>query len=265
MNSWKEYQIAVSGTHHVRGSDPAYEERFDQVLSFHEPGLAAVRKGEHAWHISPSGRPAYARRFERTFGYYQQRAAVCDETGWFHIDVNGAALYNHRFAWCGNFQQSLCAVRDLTDNYFHIKLDGELAYEQKWKYAGDYRDANAVVQGVAGFSTHIDSFGNETHGVWFIDLDVFHKGFARARDAEGWTHIDKTGKAIYRRRFALIEPFYNGQARVERFDGGIEIIDEMGNCRAEVRQSLKSKSSVKRINKLKLKVANSTPLEKRQG
>ena len=41
-------------------------------------------------------------------------------------------------------------------------------------------------------------------------------------------HIDEAGHPLYTRRFVAVEPFYNGQARVERFDGGIEVIDETG-------------------------------------
>ena len=52
-------------------------------------------------------------------------------------------------------------------------------------------------------------------------------GSARARD-DGWMHIDATGRPLYRRRFAALEPFYNGQARVERFDGTLEVMDEAG-------------------------------------
>jgi Fe-S cluster biogenesis protein NfuA len=33
------------------------------------------------------------------------------------------------------------------------------------------------------------------------------------------------GTPIYAGSFAAMEPFYNGQARVERFDGGLEVID----------------------------------------
>ena len=78
------------------------------------------------------------------------------------------------------------------------------------------------------------------HGVRFLDLDVFHKGCARARDEDGWTHIDATGRPLYARRFAAVEPFYNGQARIERFDGGLEVIDEAGCRVVELRPPLKS-------------------------
>ncbi|HRI10833.1 MAG TPA: hypothetical protein PKW35_23600, partial [Nannocystaceae bacterium] len=83
-------------------------------------------------------------------------------------------------------------------------------------------------RGDHGRSSHIDRDGHLLHGRWFDDLDVYHKGFARARDSHGWMHVDIRGEPIYSRRFAAVEPFYNGQARVERHDGGLEIIDERG-------------------------------------
>jgi len=64
---------------------------------------------------------------------------------------------------------------------------------------------------------------------------VFHKGFAPKRDAEGWMHVTGEGRPGYPRRFASVEPFYNGQARVERLDGGAEVIAEDGRTLVELR------------------------------
>ena len=52
-------------------------------------------------------------------------------------------------------------------------------------------------------------------------------GGARARRARG--------QPLYARRFAAVEPFYNGQARAERVDGGLEVIDEAGKRLVELR------------------------------
>jgi hypothetical protein len=131
-------------------------------------------------------------------------------------------------------------VRSTAGDYHHITGDGHPAYGERWRYAGDYRDGFAVVQRADGRSTHIDDQGRPLHGRWFLDLDVFHKGFARARDESGWMHVDRTGRPTYARRFSAVEPFYNGQARVERHDGGLEIIDEAARCLAELRPALRS-------------------------
>ncbi|RMG10990.1 MAG: methyltransferase [Deltaproteobacteria bacterium] len=237
---WQDIAVAPSGTHHIRGGVPLYADRFDQVLKFHAPGLAAVRRGKEAWHIRVDGSPAYGRRFVKTFGFYEGLAAVVSPDGWHHIRTDGTDLYRERYEWCGNFQGGRCAVRQPGGAYFHITSDGEPAYEARWKYAGDYRDGVAVVQGKDGRSTHIDLCGALIHGVWFLDLDVFHKGFARARDDNGWTHVDTSGRPAYQRRFAGVEPFYNGQARVERFDGGLEVIDTSGTRVVELRPALRS-------------------------
>ena len=239
--SRQSFNISSCGTHHVdeRGW-PAYGQRFDEVLKFHPPGLAAVLRRGQAWHVRSDGSPAYARRFFRTFGYYEALAAVVAPEGWHHITVEGADAYARRYAWCGNFQQGRCAVRDHNGNYLHITPEGEAAYTDQWRYAGDYRDGMAVVQAADGYSTHIRRDGTLVHGKWFVDLDVFHKGFARAQDDDGWMHVDIEGRPAYGRRFHAVEPFYNGQARVERVDGALEVIDENGATLVQLRPARRS-------------------------
>lgn len=238
--TWRRISVSPTGTHHVRDGAPLYAERFDDVIGFREPGLAPVRRGDKAWHIRTDGTPAYPRRFRRTFGFYEGLAATATSNGWQHIRPDGTDLYAARFDWCGNFQEGRCAVRESDKSYLHITSEGEPAYDARWRYTGDFRNGIAVAQASDGRSTHIDIQGGIIHDVWFLDLDIFHKGYARARDEGGWTHVDATGHALSARRFAAVEPFYNGQARAERFDGGIEVIDEAGGTLVELRPSVKS-------------------------
>jgi hypothetical protein len=236
--NWHALHISKCATHHVDAQQsPAYHERFDEVLKFHEPGLAPVRLRQKAWHIRPDGSPAYRQCFLETFGFYDGLAAVAAHDGWHHVTAAGGDAYLDRYGWCGNFQQALCTVRDRDGKYRHIRYDGSAAYPERWHYAGDYRDGVAVVQASDGRSTHIDHEGKLLHDEWFLDLDVFHKGFARARAEDGWRHVDGQGRSIYQRRFAAVEPFYNGQARVERFDGALEVIDCDGVTLIELRPS----------------------------
>jgi hypothetical protein len=243
--SWEQRWVSTCGTHHVDAQGaPAYDQRFSEVLKFHAPGLAAVRRAGLAWHVRSDGAAAYEQRFIRTFGFYQGLASVAATEGWYHITADGAAAYSDRYGWCGNFQEGRCSVRGDTGAYHHITVDGSAAYRERWRYAGDYRDGLAVVQAPDGHSTHIDLQGTLAHGRWFLDLDVFHKGLARARDEDGWMHIDGSGRAVYLRRFASVEPFYNGQARVERFDGALEVIDEAGARVVELRRARDSEFAV---------------------
>lgn len=235
MSDWARARIAPDRTHHLIDDEPLYAARFDEVLAFHPPGLAPARRRGEAWHIDARGEPAYARRFRRTFGFYELRAAAEGEDGWLHILPDGVELYPERYAWCGNYQGGRCAVRNREGLYLHLDAEGRPACAARWRYAGDYREGSAVVQGEDGRSTHVDARGALIHGRWFLDLDVFHKGFARARDEQGWTHVDMRGRPIHARRFAMVEPFYNGQARVERFDGALEVIDESGGTLVETR------------------------------
>lgn len=237
---WTRIRVVDDATHHHLDGRPLYAERFDAVLKFHAPGLAPVRRTYEAWHIDVYGRPAYARRFLATFGFYEGLAAVKAADGWHHIHPDGRDLAPARYDWCGNFQGGRCTVRDTDGRYHHIDAAGRPVYPARWRYAGDYRDGIAVVQRDDGLSTHIDEHGRPLHDRWLLDVDVFHKGFARARDKGGWMHVDRSGQPLYRRRFAAVEPFYNGQSRVENHDGSLEIIDETAQQLHQLRGPLRS-------------------------
>ena len=77
----------------------------------------------------------------------------------------------------------------------------------------------------------------------FTTSTSFHKNHARARDAQGWHHADTRGDPLYARRFGNVEPFYNGQARVEGFDGSLSVIDETGKTLVELRGSTNTPAS----------------------
>ena len=239
-NLWRDYRISEDASHHLHGDRPAYAERFREVMKFHEPGLAPVLDASGAYHITSDARPAYEPRYVRTFGFYEDRAAVQSESGWFHIFKDGSPLYRARYAWCGNFQENRCAVRLPGGGYFHIADDGAPAYEERYRYAGDFKDGHVVVQSEHGRHTHIDASGNQIHRKWFQDLDVFHKGYARASDSAGWYHVNMRGEPLYEVRFKNVEPFYNGQARVEGFDGSLSVIDELGGTVLVLRSPAKS-------------------------
>jgi len=240
MIDWKNTTIAPDGSHHLYRGAPFYEDRFDSVMKYHEPGLAPVYACDESWHIDVGGRAAYKARYRKVFGFYDGLAVFDDRKGWAHLLPDGTAAYDMRYDWCGNFQNGLCAVRLDNGLYRHIHKNGKPAYENLWKYTGDFRDGIAVVQREDGLSSHIDSEGKLLHSRWLRDLDVFHKGYARAKDQEGWVHVDVEGNSVYSQRYQMIEPFYNGQARVERHDGGIEIIDVKGARLIELRPAIQS-------------------------
>lgn len=227
--------ISPEETHHLLRGEPLYENRFIKVMSFHSPGIAAVKDESGAYHINLDGRPVYNKNFIQTFGFYENTAAVEDKTGWYHIDFEGKPLYDERYSWIGNFQEGRCVVRDKQANYFHIKRDGNRAYQQNYKYAGDFKYGMAVVYLDSGFARHIDRNSRFTHDKKYNELDVFHKGFAVARDSDGYFHIDKQGKPLYDTRYDWVEPFYNGFALAGKSTGELIIIDESGHSVIEVR------------------------------
>jgi hypothetical protein len=235
---WQDSMVSPCGTFHLLRDKPLYSRRYNQVMKYHAPGLAPVRENTVAFHIDTQGLPAYLNRFVETFGFYNGLAAVRDEEGCFHITPQGDECYSIRYAWCGNFQEGFCVVKDQNGFYFHINCEGQKAYPQRYPYVGDFKEGCAVVCSEQGLHSHIDCQGNLIHGHWFLDLDVFHKGFARAKDNVGWFHIDKSGKSLYKERYAAIEPFYNGVARVEKKDGALRTINNQGGKIAEFRTAL---------------------------
>ncbi len=235
---WQKTKVSLCETHHVLNQSPLYQERFHQVMKYHAPGLAPVKNKSGAFHIDMQGHPAYTMRFLETFGFYEGVASVSTQSGWFHIKPDGSEVYSERYAWCGNFQEGLCPVKNTQGYYFHIDERGEKRYSNFYAYAGDFKDGFAVVCNEVGLHTHIDSRGHFIHGKWFQDLDVFHKDFARARSSEGWYHINKAGEPLYSERYAAVEPFYNGAARVETKHGALFIIDIKGEKITQLRPPL---------------------------
>ena len=238
--NWRDYRISADGSHHVYDGEPAYAARFLDVLKFHTSGLAPVLDDSGGYHITPDGLSAYEPRYVRTFGFYEGRAAVHSVDGWLHILPDGSPLYPERYDWCGNFQEGRCSVRPAEGRYFHLTESGAPAYSERYRYAGDFKDGSAVVQCADGRHSHIDPSGSLLHGRWFLDLDVFHKNHARARDDGGWHHVEQGGQPLYQARFQAVEPFYNGQARVEGFDGSLSVIGESGERLLELRKPLRS-------------------------
>ena len=89
-----------------------------------------------------------------------------------------------------------------------------------------------VRSSVDGLFRAVDENGRSLHSTAretsFFDLDVYHKGLARARDEGGWLFIDRAGLDTGQgRRYRQVENFYNGQALVQLLhDGSRCIIDE---------------------------------------
>lgn len=198
---------------------PAYSSRFKHVGKFHPPGLAPAHDHSGWMHIQTDGMAAYSNRYEHTWGFYCDLAAAKDAAGWMHVTASGVPAYEGRYAWVGNFQEGLCPVQSC-EGFFHVDQSGRRVYAETYSYAGDFRDGIAVVTSSEdGLCRHITTDGKPLHAGAFIDLDVFHKGFARAKDARGWFHITPDGKACYPERYASVEPFYNGLARADTADG----------------------------------------------
>ncbi len=229
-----EIEISPDGTHHIYRGKPLYKKRFLHVMSYHPPGVAPVQDETGAYHIDLNGNPIYHERYLKTYGYYEGIATVVDEDGYTHIDLKGRPVHGKHYAWAGNFQNGRCVVRDWDGSYYHIGRDGEPAYPERYAYAGDYRHGVAVVYDHNGYAYHIDKYGRRIHGGIFHELYPYHKGAAVARDNRGYFHIDMEGRPLYDRRFRLVEDYYNDNALAWTVDGRMMIIDRKGRIVHEV-------------------------------
>jgi hypothetical protein len=225
--NWQDIKVSADNTHFLFEGVHIFGRQFIEVLKFHSPGFAPVQDETGSYHIDSNGKQLYADRFTRTFGFYCNRAAVVQEDKCFHITDKGVRAYSHSFSWTGNFQENICPVRE-DNHFFHIDLDGNRIYSDSFMYCGDFKDGYACVKTANGLYRHIDSKGHFLNDISFLDLGIFHKNFATAKDNGGWHHIDKNGKSIYRERYSAVEPFYNGFALVTQFDNQKIIIDESG-------------------------------------
>jgi len=226
--NWQNIKVSADNTHFIFEGEPVFKKVFKEVLKFHSPGIAPVRDKSGAYHIDINGEAIYSERYTRTFGFYCNRAAVVLNEKCFHINELGKQVYHNSFLWAGNYQENLCTVRDVHNQYFHIDLNGHKIYSETFIYAGDFKDGFACVKTSSGFYKHIDTKGIYLNNIGFHDLGIFHKNYATAKDKEGWHHIDKQGKAIYKQRYLAIEPFYNSHALVTQFDNQKVIINEKG-------------------------------------
>ena len=233
---WQSSKVAAAGTHHIetrsgRG-EALYEPRFESVLPFHSPGLAPVRLAiSGGWRfIDVAGRPV-SRIYSRAFGFYDSRAAVVIDGDWHHVNTNCERAYPASWAWCGNMQsgRSVVRLRDtLWPRYCHINRCGQpLPRTGHYAYAGDFREGFAVVRDAeTGLCDFVDE-GGARKGWAFLELHVFHKGFARAMDSEGWFFVNRNGTDTLKgRRFADLEPFYNGVSLAKRMDGSRVLLSD---------------------------------------
>jgi len=232
--NWQDIKVSADNTHFLFDGKQIFEKHFIEILKFHSPGIAPVVDDSGAYHINIKGEAIYSERYTRTFGFYCNRAAIVQNEKWFHINELGKQVYQNSFLWAGNYQENLCTVRNAQNQYFHIDLNGLKIYSETFTYAGDFKDGIACVKTANGFYKHVDTKGNYLNNIDFFDLGIFHKNYATAKDHVGWFHIDKQGSALYTERYAAVEPFYNGFALVTQFDNQKIIIDEKGSNRLSV-------------------------------
>lgn len=219
--------ISLDESHHIKNGKPLYSTRYKKVMSFHN-GIAPVETNTNSFFINLENQRLFDRTFVIAYGFYNELASIKDKSGFFHIDTSGKDLYKERYKWTGNFNEYKCVVRDFENNYYHINNCGKKIYDQNYTYVGDFKYGIAVVMNKSGKSTHITEDGDLLHAVFFDELNIFHKGYAIAKDEDGFFHINKNGKGLYCQRYKKLEDFYNGSALATTFENEKIILYEDG-------------------------------------
>lgn len=242
FNSSTRLRVSPFQTHHEdRFGNAVYEKKFVNVLNFHQPeNLAAVLDHEHlSYHIDIDGKPAYQKRFKRTFGFYCGRAGVVNEKNQhYHILKDGFEAYKERWEWCGNFSNvfctssdSRCPVMDSSKQYFHIDELGKTR-SGPHAYCGDFKYNVAIAWGFDGYPRLINVNGDDVNLMLdknekIIDLLLPHKGVVAVKTQRGWSFYQNDRK-ISKVFFRNVEMFYNGRAFVQLLSGEYAIVNENG-------------------------------------
>ena len=83
---WQEIKLSECGTFFIYQGNKVFDKTFINALKFHAPGFAPVQDENGWYHIDTKGEELYKQRYERVFGFYYNRAAVINDSVWFHID-----------------------------------------------------------------------------------------------------------------------------------------------------------------------------------
>ena len=151
VNLMKQITVSDDGTHFLYKSyygedlnmntNILFDKTFKEVLKFHEPGLATV----------------------------------CDETGWYHINTKGEAIYKEKYKRVFGFYYNQATVWDFENNWFHINRLGQRI-------------------GYIDTKVQIDKQGNELYSQRYAMVEPFYNGFALVEDfSEKKLVISETG------------------------------------------------------------------------
>ncbi|HJJ47443.1 MAG TPA: histidine phosphatase family protein [Methanocorpusculum sp.] len=175
------------------------------------------------------GNPIYAQRFIKVRDFFLPgAAAVCDSSGWYHINFFGDPLYDERYSYAGDFCEELAVVRDLEGNYFHIDSEGNRVEADGFLWAGDFSEGAAVVYDKLRGATHISTMDEPLYNLWFYDARAFENGRALVRDEKGWLFIDRQGNEISRADEPA-DSFPRGTVRADPFVSSLPAVLAMAD------------------------------------
>lgn len=169
-----------NGWFHIkRDGTPAYSETFDWCGNF-QGGRAVVRRDDGYFHLLPDGRALYETRFLYA-GDFRERRAVVRLAGGLcaHINEDGEFAHPHRYRDLGVYHKGLACARD-AGGWTHIDADGVAVYQQRFAQAEPFYNGCALVEILDGKTEVIDECGRRIHAV--TESPAFSESENRDRD-----------------------------------------------------------------------------------
>ena len=90
--NWKDIKVSDDATYFLYDGNKIFNKNYIEVLKFHAPGIAPVKDETGAYHIDVNGKELYKQRYSRVFGFYCNRASVINDEDWFHIEEGGERM-----------------------------------------------------------------------------------------------------------------------------------------------------------------------------
>ena len=132
------------------------------------------------------------------------------EGGWI-LDASGRRI-GGPYAWAGKAENGMAPFRREDGSCGHIGDNGMQPYRFRFDDSDPFSGTAAPVWKDGLGCTFISDAGEFLLDDWHIECRPYSEGYAAARDADGWHHIDAYGRPMYSERYDEAGEFRNGEA-----------------------------------------------------
>jgi|GEM_PF-3782075 hypothetical protein len=141
---------------------------------------------------------------------------------WGFIDQDGNEKIAPQWASVrGSFREGTAAVCDAAGKWGIIDRDGNMLVHPAWAAATPFHQGRAVVTDSDGSQRIVSSDGEISAGRW-KSVSFFAEGFAVIQNEDGFYGLmNRAGKIVIEPRLKCLDPYSEGLAKIEDFDGKV--------------------------------------------